>query len=432
MKNSILYGFVTGVSFLLAYWFFILVSERTEGWTWAYLIFGASAAVFFVLSIFVRWQFSERLSQVRIKDFLQSLTEQSADAGRDGYVDAEKFKTLVSDIKENIPRTINYAQTIVTLLILSFLTVEIVALANTAVSYLQAQRLTEQNKLIRSQKQVQAVTFLGTSIEVIDRNYELRKQIAEERIPSISSDFSAELGIVSDLVAAVTGDTAEKINVDNFFINVCVDDTGCDSLTLEQVRTAVEAGQLDVTDENVAAIRAIFRLTKALEIMLFPFVSDGTDSNINSALDARTKTISLALRECRIEQSFVEVWDGFSSAALASSSMWPVESAVEIIPGRSFEFADVSSKANFLGLSAALELLNEANGDAGQPIRTAQDGSVVVQKGLLKLSNLQQAVEAGCNARIAEIDETISVVEGMSTIIRQDLKADLDAMLLTQ
>ena len=442
MRNTVLYGLVTGLAGLVFYVFFAFIAEHTNSIVWAFLICGAIAAATFVTYIVTRWYLSEYLAKNVVEKLKHLAQDNRLLEGGDRPFTADDINKLLNDLKAAAPGGFKLLQLALTIAFLSIMSLEVVALASAAVSYLQAQRLTQQNELIRAQKQVEEANFVRTSAEIAEKLSKTGLEAITQSKSEIEGSFVSEFTILSEFVSSVTGEdgAAGRIDVADFRVDVCPGGgTACDAANfMEFFSSALSSGEFTVTAENKEFIAAVYRLTRATEIMVQPFILvSGGDASFNDTIAKRGAQLQQAAINCGLDDEssiqLKELWSGFGSAGLASIDMWKnIDSVIGIQPGMKFSWSDEREKANFLGFAAAIQVMKEAIGGGKGEIATVSEGALVLQQtlqmlqsGITELMEKCSSQEASIAESMVEARRSLELVTRMGSIIIRRMEQEL-------
>ena len=204
LSSGILYGLFTALSLALVFVFMRFLADRTGGISLAILIAGGAASGLIVAYMILRWYLSVWLGR-EIPQRVGQVFNLSAQFFSDDAAPLLRrdIKTVVEQIRTLGPDLWQYARSVVAVIAFMAVTVELLALANAAVMYLQAQRIEEQNQLLEIQNRAQLAVFLndvlssvGTTNAILDDARRVRNVISE--------DLLSSFGVIDTFVTTAT------------------------------------------------------------------------------------------------------------------------------------------------------------------------------------------------------------------------------------
>jgi hypothetical protein len=354
--NAAAYGVFTAVSLGMVLWFARFVSERTGAITWTLLVVGLCAAAAILLYVVLRW-FTSSLLRETAAVLMQRLGSlgRRFETGASEPVTREEIRAVQGDIEAIAPLVIRLVGIALTTMLLMGLLLELVTLANGAVMYLQAKRIEEQNQLLGAQNRGLDASFLNDSlnnVRTISQNIDTTASSAAD----IESNFISPFGILDLFVPEMTDN---EVRLHEYTPVVCADSSsGCAGMTFGAFLANRDTGRIGVTSVNRNAVRAYYRLSRAVEVVGLAFTSNfgEQDSSFNDRVDAGSRLLADATAICGGTEGgrAILLWKGISGAFLAATEMWPVTTANDVRAGGTLKFA---RPQDFLGLGAGLGYL---------------------------------------------------------------------------
>lgn len=362
--NTIAYGLFTALGLGLVIWFARFVSERTGAISWTLLIVGLTAATAILLYVFLRWMTGSLLDRAR-ESLAPSLSAfgRRFESGAGEPVTREDMRAVQRDLEALVPAALRLGGVALTTLLLMNLLLQFVTLATSAVMYLQARRIEEQNVLLGAQNRGLDAAFLSESLASAP-NIANNLRTIEGSAEGIESGLLSPMGILDAFVADQAG-----LRMEGFGFEPCPQQIAetCNALSFSDFSAMpVEEGRIVVTEANLEGIRGFHRLSRTIEAIGLAFFGSLTepDASLNDGVAAGTQALADAITACGgdAEGRAIALWQGISGAGLAAAQMWPVDSAAEIELGDVFPFEDIRQRANFLGLGAGLGHLAQTTG----------------------------------------------------------------------
>ena len=339
--NVILFGVVAGITLKLLWIFGEFLNERTESISLTILIMGTTGAGLILSYLIFRWYLSNRLYS-NIRDQIEkTLSDVKGISDLEGnspvlWHDLQKIRQETKTLAINL---LGCTRVVFSIFALMVVTLEVLALANAAVFYLQTKRLEEQNILIGNQNSIQLSTFLN---DYYNFNQDSRNRIVDVRksIEFISNNLLFGLNSLDDLVTEGTTGEVNEVKMINFEPIVCFE--SCDSISVESLMTMVEAGPIRVTEENVESLRGYARLARAADLTsTFLLAWEDRDKLPQEAISAVEDKINFAGDACirtELLDRVTKLWEGIThlgvavrSTSLGSNSIFP-NSEIEITP----------------------------------------------------------------------------------------------------
>lgn len=430
--NVTLSGVVAGITIALLWVFVGFLNERTESISLTILIMGTIGAGLILSYLIFRWYLSNRLySNIRdqIEKILSDIKERSDSEGNSPvlWYDLQKIRQETKTLAINL---LGYTRVVFAVFALMVVTLELLAVANAAVLYLQAKRLQEQNTLLDNQNRIQRFEFLTDSLNINQITANHVGDVRKSR-EFISQELLASFEFLDDSVTEATTGEVHEIKMVNFEPIVCLE--FCDSIPVESLKKMVEVGPIRVTEENVESIRGYARIARAADLTLtFLLAWEDRGRSSKNAISSVQKRIDLAATTCgKIEllDRVSGLWKGITElGVVARSTSFSYLSSNLIIPNSEIEIT-VHHVSHF---SAAIEQiarsLNEDSTLPAGPRTTAMlfaRGLRALEQDLVLLLDVCEKYQVHLVETIALLsrERTRAVTEAQSEIERAELNA---------
>ena len=406
--NGILYGSFTALALALVLAFMRFLADRTGGISLAILIAGGAASCAIAAYLVLRWYLSTWLGREIGQRVEQVVTSSNRFFSDDATPLLRRdVKDLVVQVKAVGPELWRYARSLLAVIAFMAVTVELLALANAAVMYVQAQRIDEQNQLLEVQNRAQLAAFLndvlssvGTTNTILNEARRVRNVVAE--------DLLSPFDVLDEFATTLANG---QVTTRDFRPEVCEGEPDdCDDLALQEFVSLVQDGPFLLTDDNAAAVRGYARLARAAELILQPFTVDFGDetSSLNADVTAFGDAIANAVATCgseNLQNSAAEAWQGVSGVGFGATQMFDsnVDIATAFVPGVTVDLlaTDVLTVASGVGIIAQTL---ERNDDLMEGPRGA---SVLLADGIIRLRDELVALVERCDLYQQELERTI-------------------------
>ena len=324
--NTLAYGAITGLTLILMCVFGNFLSERTEFISLTIIFIGASGASAIFLYLVIRWYLSNKLVPEifdQIKGIATEIGKRSDSDGNDPIL-WHDLKTIHQPAKALVINILSQGRVILSVFVFMVVTLELLALANAAVMYLQAKRIQEQNKLFENQNRSQFGEMLVNVINI--------EQIATNRendLHEILELIEFSLFWLNDLTDPTDGNES----IDDFKPMVCSE--LCDYISPEELSEMAKVGQFTVTKSNAASLKGYAELatvakqtlekltaSEVLAETLRETENDGQGSGLGQIADSIEKKIYFAAAICGkryLGKQVVSLWRGIIYLGRAAS-----------------------------------------------------------------------------------------------------------------
>ena len=409
LGSAILYGVFTAFSLALVLVFMQFLADRTGGISLAILIAGGAASGLIVAYMILRWYLSIWLGR-EIRQRVGQVFDLGAEFSSDDAAPLLRrdIKKVVEQTRALGPDLWQYARSAVAVIAFMAVTVELLALANAAVMYLQAQRIEEQNQLLEIQNRAQLAVFLndvlssvGTTNAILDDARRVRNVISEDLLPAF------------DVIDAfVTDVTNGQVEMSEFLPAVCTGEPeDCDQLALQELTELLASGSVLVADDNAAAMRGYARLAKAAELVLQALTADFqlADLNLSESTTAFGDAIADALATCGSEHvrgSVPDLWEGVSGVGYGATAMFDAVDDVsdDIRPGMELSLLQTDAYT----IAAGVGIIAQALGRNDDLTEGPQGAAVLFAEGIRRLRDELVSLVDTCDSYQLQLERTMA------------------------
>ena len=405
-RQIALYAAFTGLAGVVYFWFALLIADKTGAIGWAILIAGATAAFAIVSYLTLRWFISSQTSS-KFEEIGEKVGEVAERfAGGDQPVSHDELRSSIASAGELVVAIKRPIILILSFMMLMTVTLEIVALVNAGVMYLQTLRIEEQNKLFERQNRTQDSLFLTNSVAELDTLAETLIEV--RKTLDLETSLSLDEDVIGEFVTAMSGGDG---NMTAFRVEICGgENEPCANTTPFELAGEIGAKEELVVDAgNYEGVRQLYRLYKSHEAFGQFIVSNvGTlDSDIRNDLSLIETRFLKAGVICGVPNSnrIATLWSGVSGAGYAALEMWPIDSLADIEVGSRFDFSSQEARVNFFSFAASLGLLAEELGYEIDAITTTQDAADILAEGALALKMEINALQERCTATVKTLED---------------------------
>ena len=424
-KNALLYGIFTAVALALVIAFAQFLAERTGAISLTLLIAGAIGGGAVLVYLIMRWFLSEWLSR-RVLDRVSQAVDRITgkfDSDSDNPVRWRDIQGTVQDAKLFATDLWGYGRSVLAVLAFMAVTVELLALANAAVMYLQAKRLQEQNELLDIQNRSHLAGFLNDSLSNVQIANDLVND-ARNTIGLVSEDLISPFGILDEFVTRWSDGEVEMVHFEPV---VCPSESDlCDSISVDALTKMIESGPIRVTEENVESVRAYARLSKAAEMSILPFTIEfESEESLNARINAFGDAISSAAATCgtgELLSRTSNLWTGISGVGLGSTQMFTaagIDSTMEIVPGVEIPL----SHADVLAFASATGVITQSLGEGDTLPAGPKAAAMLFARGVRSLKGDLESLVVTCETYQIDLERTIAFLSSERTRILGDIAA---------
>lgn len=396
--KSIPFGLSAGLSLALVLWFARFVADRTGGLTWAFLFVGLAGSLALALYVLVRWIAGLWFERTRDRA-AQAIADVQAKLDRSSTepLTRDDIRAIPAALSGLIPDAFRLAGILLAVMMLMGIMVQVVALGNAAVMYLQAKRMEEQNKLLAEQNLQLGYDFL--------REWSVNRVALEQDLGAVRGYVDGEGSVDSSVVSPLSilpqflDQTLPGVMSEDLKIALCNDsDRPCGPMTVDEFLEMVYAGRVEATAENLASLQGFHRLFQISEQVGVVLLTDAPDSKPLDVSRERETFLRSAAGTCASLAGLKaeDLWRGVAGTGYAAMQSWELASGETIAPGYVKELPNVVDRANFLGAAAGLGILMQLSGsdDIGQ--MTAEGAANVLSAGLVGLRDTSAALIEDC------------------------------------
>ena len=404
--STTIYAVFTALALGILIVFVGFVEDKLGAISWTILVTGLAGGTAIVLTLILRWYSAQLLDDAtaRVAAPLDRLGE-SFTEGSDAPVTRDELRTIRDDLLVLWPEVLRVVRIGLSVMFLMALMVELIALATAAVAYLQAERLEQQNTLLKSQSATQDVAFLNESlgsIELVVKYLDSTRTL----VSGLENGLLFPFNFFDDDVSDVAG-----VSIENMIPDVCPsnEESSCNDMAADAIRDLIDIdGNLHVTDENEAALRGYYRLSRTAETVIQMFsallsASFGTfpETSIPENIDKGGRLLIDADIACSpdSEGNLQDLWDGFRNMGIAAIEMWPIDSPSQIEPGKVMHFPALSEEleggGKFLVFAKAIGHLDTTLNGNGSTVGGPEQAAIIfgqtleaLQAGIRKLADL--------------------------------------------
>ncbi|MGQ0565091.1 MAG: hypothetical protein ACT4OK_08460 [Gemmobacter sp.] len=414
--KSVPFGLAAGLSLALVLWFAGFVADRTGGLTWAFLFVGLAGSLALALYVLVRWiaglwfdRTSDRAAQA-IAEVQAKLDRTSTEP-----LTRDDIRAIPAALSSLVPDAFRLLGMVMAVLMLMGIMVQIVALGNGAVMYLQAKRLEEQNKLLGEQNLQLGYDFL--------REWLVNRVALEKELGAVGDYVDGEGGIGSSVVSPLSilpqflDQTLPGVMSEDLKITLCNDsDRPCGPMTVDEFLEMVYAGQIEATASNLASIEGFHRLFLIAEQVGIVLLFDAPDSTPLDVSKDREKLLGSAATTCSSLAGLdaANLWRGVAGTGYAAMQSWELAAGETITPGYVKDLPDVADRANFLGAAAGLGILMQISGSDEVGKLTAEGAAGVLSAGLVGLRDRSATLIDDCRSASGITERAFFMLEEQS------------------
>ena len=423
--STTLYAVFTALAFGILIVFVGFVEDKLGAISWTILITGLAGGVAIVLMLVLRWYSAQILDDAtaRVAAPLDRLRESFA-GGSDAPVTRDELRTIRGDLLALWPELLRVARIGLSVMFLMALMVELIALATAAVAYLQAERLEQQNTLLKSQSSTQDAAFLSeslSSLDAIGRRLNSTQTLVSELEDDLLSPF--------DIIDRFVSETADGVTMENMIADVCPsgEEPSCNDMAANAISELIDSdGNMRVTEENAAALRGYYRLSRAAEAVTHMFIASlgAMETTIQEDIDKGNRLLTDATVACGTdpEGSVRDLWDGVIGMGYAAIDMWPIDSPSQIVPGKVMHFPDMEGRANFLGFAAAIGVVDTTLNGEGSTVGGPEQAAIVFGQALESLRAGIRELAALCSNELDSLGEQMVLINQRRTDIVESLR----------
>lgn len=424
--STTIYAVFTALALGILIVFVGFVEDKLGAISWTILITGLAGGAAIVLTLILRWYSAQLLDDAtaRVAAPLDRLRESFA-SGSEAPVTRDELRTMRGDLLALWPEILRVVRIGLSVMFLMALMVELIALATAAVAYLQAERLEQQNTLLKSQSATQDAAFLSESLSSLDT---IARYL--DSTQTLVSGLEDDLLSPFDIIDRFVSETTDGVTMEHMIADVCPssEESSCNDMAANAVPDLIDAdGNLRVTDKNAAALRGYYRLSLTAEAVTQMFIASlGTmETTVQEDIDKGNRLLTDAAVSCGTDPEgrlLRDLWDGVIGMGYAAIDMWPIDLPSQIVPGKVMHFPDLEGKANFLGFAAAMGVVDTTLNGEGSTVSGPEQAAIVfgqaletLQAGIRKLADL-------CSNELRSLGEQMVLINQRRTDIVESLR----------
>lgn len=402
--NAVLYGIFTALALALVFVFTSFLADRIDSVLLAILTVGGALSGAIVAYFALRWYLSTWLSREMMEQATRLVTTLGAKFSSDDA--APLYWRDVKDVARQVgvlgPDLWHYARSVLAIVAFMAVTVELLALANAAMMYVQAQRIQEQNQLLEIQNRAQLAAFLNDVLASIGTTNAVRDEVRRVR-DVVVDDLVSNFDVIDPLV---TERTEGRVVMRQYRPEVCEGEPdNCDDMALRDLVMLANAGSVLVTEDNAAGVRGYARLSIAAELVVDQAFIPTRD--LSEAIAEAVDTCSPGNRD--LTQS---LWRGIAGLGAGAGQMFGgIDTVAEIVPGVEIEVSDVNEEVGaapgVLLMAASLGLLAQTVGREDTQTMGPREASVVLATGLRRLREELESIVDRCQSYQEELEGTV-------------------------
>lgn len=391
LRVSAPFAVMTALALAMAWWFGGQLNQLSGAISLTILIAGFAAGLMLVAYLLLRWRARLLLANLQQQATLSAADLRKRMQSEDGPLNRQDLLALGDAFARLVPKGMRVIALTMALGFAMTVSLQILALANAAVMYLQAKRLEDQNLLLAEQNRKLDYEFLR-EWSAVRETLVTKLSAPTDLVAKLESDLLSPLGILPDALAniwnvAVDGDGAPRLCQDQPY--------SCADMTLGDLRRMAMAGAIRVTSENISEITAFHALFRYAEGMFF-VLTDGDTDNAQAKIDEVSYALKTGAGTCDslFGLSAEQLWRGVANVGYGATQAWPVH---DFTPGQVIELPQPTDRANFGMFGAALGMTMQALSDSRDPdsLTAAQVGKVLAD-GVAKLNADTKALTADC------------------------------------